>query len=99
VLTLTPASLSFSGNSSKNFTVNNAGNVPASYTLALTGDTARFSVSPTSSTANGGSSVTETVTYARPAIYLGGTYTGTITLSSSVGLCAPLPGTVSLSGS
>jgi hypothetical protein len=100
VLTLNPSSLAFTGNGSKNFTVNNAGNLPANYTLALSGDDpGRFSVSPTSGTANGGSSVTETVTYARPGLYLGGTFTANVTFSSSVGLCAPLPGSIPLSGS
>lgn len=100
VLTINPSSLSFTGNGSKNFTVNNTGNVPASYTLALGGtDTNRFAVSPTSATASGGSSVNETVTYTRPVIYLGGTFTANVTLSTTAGLCAPLPGMVSLSGS
>jgi hypothetical protein len=100
VLTLNPTALSFTGNGTKNFTVNNAGNIPASYTLAVGGaDPMRFSVSPSSTTASGGGSVTEAVTYTRPGIYLGGTFTANITLSTSAGLCAPLPGAVSLSGS
>ncbi len=99
VLTLNPSSLTFSGNGSRNFTVNNAGNLAAAYTLTLGGtDTNRFSVSPTSGTANAGSSVTEAVTYTRPVVYLGATYTAEVTLGSSVGLCAPLPGTLPLSG-
>ncbi|MDP3151074.1 MAG: choice-of-anchor D domain-containing protein [Archangium sp.] len=99
VLTLNPGSLSFSGNGSKNFTVNNAGNLAAAYTLTLGGtDPERFSVSPTSATATGGSSVAEAVTYTRPVVWLGATYTAGVTLSSSAGLCAPLPGTLPLSG-
>ncbi len=99
VLTLNPGALTFSGNGSKNFTVNNAGNLAAAFTLTLGGtDPGRFSVSPTSGTATGGSSVTEAVTYGRPVVWLGATYTAGVTLSSSVGLCAPLPGTLPLSG-
>ncbi len=99
VLTLNPGALSFSGSSSKNFTVNNAGNLAAAYTLALSGtDAGRFSVSPTSGTAGGGSSVTQTVTYTRPTLNLNPPYIAEVTLSSSGGLCAPLPGALPISG-
>ena len=98
VLTLNPTDLSFSGTQSKNFTVNNAGNLAAPYTLALGGSgSARFTVTPTSGTASGGGSVTETATYTRPL--LGGANAASLTLSSTAGLCAPLPAALALSGS
>ncbi len=99
VLTLNPSALSFTGNGSKNFTVNNSGNLAAAYTVAVGGtDAARFAVTPTSGTTNGGGSVTQTVTYARPAVYLGATSTAGVTLSSTAGRCAPLPTTLTLTG-
>ncbi len=97
VLTLNPAGLSFTGNGSKNFTVNNSGNLAAAYTLSVGGaDAARFSVSPTSGTANGGGSVTETVTYTRAL--LGAPFSANLTLSTTAGRCAPLPAALTLSG-
>ncbi|MDP1825126.1 MAG: choice-of-anchor D domain-containing protein [Archangium sp.] len=97
VLTLNPVALSFSGTQSKNFTVNNSGNLAAAYTLALGGTNAsNFSVTPTSGTAQGGGSVTETVTFTRPL--LGGARSASISLSSNVGRCAPLPAALPLSG-
>ena len=97
VLTLSPPSLSFTNGQTKNFTVTNSGNLPAAYNLALEGTNNRFTVSPTSSTAGSGGSVTETVTYTKPLFPLGG-QTDSVTLSSSVGRCAPLPAPVTLSG-
>lgn len=99
VLTLNPTALSFTGNGAKNFTVNNSGNLAAAYTVAVGGtNAARFAVSPTSGTAQGGLSVTETVTYTRPTVYLGETFTATVTLSSTAGRCAPLPAALPLTG-
>ena len=97
VLTLNPTALSFTASGSKNFTVNNAGNLSAAYTLALGGSNPSFfAVSPTSGSASGGGSVTETVTFSRPL--LGGALAATVTLSTSSGLCAPLPAALTLSG-
>ena len=95
VLSLNPTALSFTGTQSKNFTVNNSGNLSAAYTLA-SGGSADFAVTPTSGNASSGGSVTHDVTFTKRL--LAGAQTGTITLSSSGGRCAPLPAALTLSG-
>lgn len=97
VLSLNPTALSFTATQSKNFTVNNGGNLAAGYTLAVGGtNAASFSVTPTSGSASAGGSVSEAASYTRPL--LGGAQSGTITLSTTAVLCAPLPAALSLTG-
>ncbi|MHB8877256.1 MAG: choice-of-anchor D domain-containing protein [Myxococcaceae bacterium] len=101
VLSFNPTSLSFStslgGSQSKNFTVNNAGNLSASYTLVVGGTNAsNFSVSPTAGTAAGGGSVSETAIFNAP--FVPGTRTANVSLSTGAGRCAPLPSPVALTG-
>ena len=97
VLTLNPTALSFTDGQTKNFTVNNSGNLAAAYTLATSGTNASsFVVSPTSGNSPAGGSVTESVTYTKPL--LSGPQSATVTLSSSAGRCAPLPAALTLNG-
>lgn len=101
VLSLNPTSLSFNtglgGSQTKSFTVNNAGNLAAPYSLALGGaNPSSFTVTPTSGTASGGGSVSESATFNAPL--LGGSRSATLTLSTSAGRCAPLPAPLPLSG-
>ena len=101
VLTFNPTALSFSagvgGSQSKNFTVNNAGNLAAPFTLAVGGtDGANFSVSPTSGNAPAGSSATETATFTAPLGF--GTRTAAVSVATTVVRCAPLPAPLTLTG-
>ena len=97
VITLNPAALTFTNGQSKNFTVNNSGNLSAAYTLAVAGSNpGSFTVTPTSGTAAGGGSVTEGASYAKPL--LSGPQSATVTLSTTAGRCAPLPAALTLSG-
>ena len=97
VLTLNPTTLSFTDGQSKNFTVNNSGNLAAPYTLSVGGSNPNsFSLTPTSGTAPAGGSVTEAASYAKPL--LSGPQSATVTLSTAAGRCAPLPAALPLSG-
>ncbi len=97
ILTFNPSAISYSASGSKAFTVNNSGNLSAPYTLAVGGANASlYSVSPTAGTVSGGGSVSSSATYARPL--LGGATAATVTMSSSVGRCAPLPAPLALTG-
>jgi hypothetical protein len=96
VLTLNPASLSYTATGSKGFTVINAGNLAAPYTLTLAG-ASQFSLTPTAGTAAGGGSGSASVTYTRPLVAFP-PYNGTVTLSTTAGRCAPLPAALTLSG-
>ena len=97
VITLNPTALVFTNGQSKNFTVNNSGNLSAAYTLAVAGSNpGSFTVTPTSGTAAGGGSVTEGASYAKPL--LSGAQSATVTLSTTAGRCAPLPAALTLSG-
>lgn len=98
VLTLNPTALSFTYGQSKNFTVNNSGNLPAAYTLAVGGNNPNsFAATPTSGTSAAGGSVTHGVTYNKPL--LSGPQSASITLTTTAGRCAPLPAALPLSGS
>lgn len=102
VLFLNPTALAFNatlgGSQSKTFTVNNSGNLAAPYTLSVGGtNPGNFSVMPTAATASAGGSVSHTATYTAPA--LGGSRSGTITVATSVTLCAPAPAPLPLAGS
>lgn len=97
ILSFNPTALSFNASGAKNFTVNNTGNLAAPYTLALGGTNAGdWVLSPTSGNAAGGGSVSSTATFSRPL--LGGSRSGTVSLSSNVVRCAPLPSPLTLSG-
>ena len=97
VLTLNPTSLAFTNGQTKNFTVNNSGNVTAPYTLTVGGNNpGSFAVTPTSGTANAGNSVTESVTYSKPL--LSGPQSATVSITSTAGRCAPLPAALTVSG-
>lgn len=103
VLTFNPTALSFSvglGQSqSKNFTVNNAGNLPAAYTLAIGGTNAgSFSVTPTSGTSASGGSVSEQVTFSSTLLGGTGARSANIAISTSAVRCAPLPSALTLNG-
>jgi hypothetical protein len=80
------------------FTVNNTGNLAAMYTLTVGGAQAGdWSVNPSAATVNGGSSVSETLTYNRAVLPLGA-HSGQISLASTTGRCAPLPAPLVLTG-
>lgn len=103
ILSFSPAALSFSvglgGSQSKNFTVNNAGNLAAPYTLTVGGPNAtNFTVSPTSGSAAAGSSASETVTFSSPVSGGFGDRNGTVSLATTAGLCAPVPAALPLNG-
>ena len=98
VLTLSPTALSFTDGQMKTFTVNNDGNLAAPYTLAVGGTNPNsFAVGPTSGNAAGGASVTTSVTYTKPLLSLQ-PQSASVTLTSSAGLCAPLPAALPLNG-
>jgi hypothetical protein len=103
ILSFNPTSLTITaGNnssSSQNFTVNNAGNAQASYSLAVNGtDKADFGVSPTSSSVNGGSSAQETVTFSRGLLEFGTKSANVSITTTNTTLCAPLPANLGLTG-
>jgi hypothetical protein len=98
IFSLNPTALAFpntNGSATRNFTVNNTGNLAASYTLNRTGST-DFVVTPGTGNAGGGGSVTHAVTFTKRL--LAPAQTGSLTLSTTAGLCAPLPAALGLSG-
>lgn len=102
ILSFNPTGLSFNapaaGSQTLNFTVNNAGNLAAPFTLALGGTNAsNFAVSPTSGSAGAGGSASESATYNRPLLG-SGPRTASVSVSTSVVRCAPLPASLSLTG-
>jgi hypothetical protein len=99
-LTLGPVNAITGGSDSRSFTVNNTGNIAAAYTLTVGGtDAGKFSVSPTSgSAAASGGSVSETATFTNGGLN-SGTFHGTVSLATSVKLCAPLPAALTMTGS
>ncbi|MDP2269342.1 MAG: choice-of-anchor D domain-containing protein [Archangium sp.] len=97
VLTLNPASLSLTDGQTKNFTVNNTGNLSAPYTIAVGGaNPGSFAVTPTSGTAGAGGSVMESARYNKPL--LSGPQSATVSVGTAVVRCAPLPTALTLSG-
>lgn len=97
ILSFNPTAVALTNGQTKNFTVNNTGNLAAPYTLTTGGaNPGSFTVTPTSGTANGGSSVTESVRYTKPL--LSGPQSASVSITSTAGRCAPLPAALSLSG-
>jgi hypothetical protein len=98
ILAFNPGGLSFTSSGTKNFTVDNTGNLSAPYTLTKSGTHANdWTISPTAGTAPGGGSVSSSATFARPL--LGGNRSASVSMSTSVVRCAPLPSPLTLSGS
>jgi hypothetical protein len=89
-LTMAPFAMNFSAASpsldTKDFVIENVGNVPASINLSVN---SRFSLSSTSGTLGGGQQLTRSVTFTPSTSP--GVSNGTIQLSSNATLCAPLP--------
>lgn len=101
ILTFNPAALTFSAGlgqtQQKSFTVSNGGNLAAAYTLTLGGtNPGAFMVTPTSSSVNPGSGVTENVTFSGEL--LSPKRTATISVATGVARCGPLPTPVQLTG-
>ncbi len=96
ILSFNPTGLNFSGSGTKNFTVNNTGNLAAPYTLTVGGtNSGDFSVTPTSGTAAANGSVASSVTFSKPL--LSGARSGNVAMSTNVARCAPLPSPMTLS--
>lgn len=101
VLTFDPGALSFNAlmgqSQSRPFSVRNAGNLDAPFTLKLGGDEKEdFQVSPSSGVAGAAGSAAGTATF-RPR--KSGTREAEVSLSTQVVRCAPLPGPLALTGS
>lgn len=98
ILSFNPTSLAFATSGTKNFTVNNTGNLAAPYTLTVGGaNPGDWVPSPTSGTAGAsGGSVASTLSYTHPL--LSGSRSGNVSISSSVARCAPLPAAMTLNG-
>jgi len=96
ILSFNPTGLNFSSSGTKNFTVNNTGNLAAPYTLTVGGtNSGDFSVTPTSGTAAANGSVASSVTFSKPL--LSGARSGNVAMSTNVARCAPLPSPMTLS--
>ncbi len=99
IFSLNPTALAFPntpvGTATRDFTVNNAGNLAAPYTLNRAGST-DFVATPGTGNVGGGGSVTHSVTFTKR--FLAPAQTGSFTLTTTAGLCAPLPAALTLSG-
>ena len=95
ILTFNPSAINFNGSGSRNFTVNNAGNLTATFTLTEAG--ANFSVNPTGASVNAGASAQETATYNRPPLGLGNK-TATVSITSATTQCETLPPALTMIG-
>jgi len=96
ILSFNPTALSFTGLSTKPFTVQNSGNIPAIFSLTLNGST-EFSIQVASGTAPGGGSVTLNGSFAGPLF--GGPFSANVQLGTTTSRCAPLPANLTMSGS
>lgn len=81
------------GSRTKTYAVVNDGNLAAPITLTKTGS--QYSISPTTSTANAGSSATLNASFNPTST---GTITGTIAVTTTAKRCAPLPAALKLTG-
>ncbi len=103
VLTFNPTSLAFTvnlgGKQTQSFTLNNSGNVAAPFALTVGGTNAsNYSVSPTGGTVGAGGSASEAATFSSALLGGTGSRSGSVSVSSSAPLCAPLPAALTLGG-
>jgi hypothetical protein len=107
ILSFNPTSLgmatsfgSLCAKDSKGFTVDNAGNINAAYTLSLTSGAANFTVSPAAGSVGGSNgSANESVTFSPSSCPLGHTVdSGSIGVATSAVICHPLPSDLGLTG-
>lgn len=91
--TLDFGNVNHDGSRTKTYAVVNDGNLAAPITLTKTGS--QYSISPTTSTANAGSSATLNASFNPTST---GTITGTIAVTTTAKRCAPLPAALKLTG-